>query len=648
MNLKYKAIILLLAGLAASFVLINSIHKKEYDDSLGVRVPYVDQTSYSNLLEIKTTHFHLDIQLDFSLNQINGTQTLFMTATRSGASHLDLDIDGIQVQQVREESQGELKFVVNYPKEVVTGEQLSISLKEPLIKGKQYIFYIDYSVQNSSASSWLTPQQTASKILPYLFTQCESTYCRSLAPFQDSPYIKSTYSANVTVQDPINIFLSANLTSKIPHPTLKDYSIYSFRMDIPIPSYLFTIVAGNVVLQMIGERTGVISEPTHIQAYANELSDLELYLQTLENYTIPYTWGNYQIVILPPSFPFGGMENPLVTFASPSIIVGDKSGVQVAIHEIAHSWFGNLVTLLNWRNVWINEGLTVYLERQANLILGGEDNYLIDSYVGNNTLMDDMNGYGLNSNYTSLHPFVKGTNPDDSFSNVPYEKGFQFVAYLETVVGKEFLQGFLRSYLQKFKYQSIDHVTFREFFTEYLILNNPRKASKILTQINWDAWINGVGLPPVILNFTTPIVPETQQLAKDYISLNGTASPSNYDFFNQITLNAKTIFLQYLFDNLSSVNTAIIQRIDQDYQLSNSTNMELQWRWYRVTIKVGYNANIEQIHSFLGSIGRLKMISPVYQALVETNQKALAQQYFNEYQNFYHPIAVIAIKKIVQ
>ncbi|KAL4466746.1 hypothetical protein ABPG74_010343 [Tetrahymena malaccensis] len=648
MNINYKVILLLLAGLAASFVLIKSIHNKDYDDSLGVRVPYVDQTSYSNLLEIKTTHFHLDIQLDFSLNQINGTQTLFMTATRSGATHLDLDIDGVQVQQVREEIQGELKFVVNYPKEVVTGEQLSISLKEPLIQGKQYIFYIDYSVQNSSASSWLTPEQTASKSLPYLFTQCESTYCRSLAPFQDSPYIKSTYSANVTVQDPINIFLSANLTSKIPHPTLKNYSIYSFRMDIPIPSYLFTIVAGNVVLQMIGERTGVISEPTHIQAYANELSDLELYLQTLENYTIPYTWGNYQIVILPPSFPFGGMENPLVTFASPSIIVGDKSGVSVAIHEIAHSWFGNLVTLLNWRNVWINEGLTVYLERQANLILGGEDNYLINSYVGNNTLMDDMNGYGLDSNYTSLHPFVKGTNPDDSFSNIPYEKGFQFVTYLETVVGREFLQGFLRSYLQKFKFQSIDHVTFREYFTEYLLLNNPRKASKILSKIDWNAWINGVGLPPVILNFTTPIVPETQQLAKDYISLNGTASPSNVDFFNQISLNAKTIFLQYLYDNLSSVNVAIIQRIDSDYQLSNSTNMELQWRWYRVTIKVGYNANIEQIHQFLGSIGRLKMISPVYQALVDSNQKALAQQYFNEYQSFYHPIAVIAIKKIVQ
>ncbi|KAL4509919.1 hypothetical protein ABPG72_010112 [Tetrahymena utriculariae] len=648
MNIHNKVILLFLAGLAASFLSINSIHIKDYDDSLGVRVPYVDETSYSNLLEIKTTHFHLDIQLDFSLNQINGTQTLFMTATRSGATHLDLDIDGVQVQQVREDNQGKLNFVINYPKEVVTGEQLSISLKEPLVKGKQYIFYIDYSVQNSSASSWLTSEQTASKTLPYLFTQCESIYCRSLAPFQDSPYIKSTYTANVTVQDPINIFLSANLTSKIPHPTLKNYSIHSFRMNIPIPSYLFTIVAGNVVLQKLGERTGVISEPTHIQAYANELSDLDLYLQTLENYTIPYIWGNYQIVILPPSFPFGGMENPLVTFASPSIIVGDKSGVSVAIHEIAHSWFGNLVTLLNWRNLWINEGLTVYLERQANLILGGEDSYLINSYVGNNTLMDDMNGYGLDSNYTSLHPFVKGTNPDDSFSNVPYEKGFQFITYLEKLVGKEFLQGFLRSYLQKFKFESIDHVTFREYFTEYLILNNPRKATKILTQIDWNAWINGVGLPPVILNFTTPIVPETQQLAKDYISFNGTASPSNFEFFNQISLNAKTIFLQYLFDNLSLVNIAIIQRIDQDYQLSNSTNMELQWRWYRVTIRVGYNANIEQIHQFLGNIGRLKMISPVYQALVDSNQKALAQQYFNEYQNFYHPIAVIAIKKIVQ
>lgn len=272
-----------------------------------------------------------------------------------------------------------------------------------------------------------------------MYTQCESTYCRSLAPFQDSPVVKSTYSANVTVFDPIQVHLSANLISKTAHPTLLNYTIFSFRMDIPIPSYLFTIVAGNVVERSLGQRTGVISEPTYIDKYAEELSDLELYLDTLENYTIPYVWGSYKIVIMPPSFPFGGMENPLVTFASPSIITGDKSGVAVAIHEIAHSWTGNLVTCKNWRNLWINEGLTVYLERQTDMMLFGEDYYLVDATVGNDTMVDDMIGYGMTSNYTSLHPYTMGTNPDDSFSNIPYEKGFQFMAFLESLVGKQFL-----------------------------------------------------------------------------------------------------------------------------------------------------------------------------------------------------------------
>lgn len=202
------------------------------------------------------------------------------------------------------------------------------------------------------------------------------------------------------------------------------YSIYSFQCDILIPSYLFTIVAGNVVERQMGRRTYVISEPTNIEYYSNELSDLELYLDTIEEYTIPYAWGTYKIVIQPPSFPMGGMENPLLTFASPSIIVGDKSGVSVAVHEIAHSWSGNLVTCENWRNLWINEGFTMYLERKTDSLLFGKDYALIDAVVGNDTMIDDMNGFGLESNYTSMYPITRGVNPDDSFSNIPYEKGY--------------------------------------------------------------------------------------------------------------------------------------------------------------------------------------------------------------------------------
>lgn len=248
--------------------------------------------------------------------------------------------------------------------------------------------------------------------------------------------MKSTYTAKVSVINPVVVHLSANLLESFPDSTRFNHTIYSFSMTIPIPSYLFTIVAGNLIEVKLGARTAVISEPTFIESYAWELSDLELYLTTLENIATPYEWGSYKIVIMPPSFPFGGMENPLVTFASPSIISGDKSCVPVAIHEIAHSWTGNLVTCKNWANLWLNEGLTMYLERKADRLLFGEEFYLIDATVGNDRLNDEIASFGKLSNYTSLHPLVKGTNPDDSFSSIPYEKGFQFMAYIESLVGE--------------------------------------------------------------------------------------------------------------------------------------------------------------------------------------------------------------------
>lgn len=227
-------------------------------------------------------------------------------------------------------------------------------------------------------------------------------------------------------------------------------------MPIPIPSYLLALVAGHIVRKQIDHRTFVISEPTYIDAYVTELSDLGVFLDTLENYILDYKWGTYQIVILPPSFPYGGMENPLLTFASPSIIVGDKSGVSVAIHEIAHSWTGNLVTCMNWTNFWLNEGFTVFLERKANLQLYGEQFMKVQSVNGNSSMIEDMLGYGFNHTFSSLHPEEKGVDPNDAFSDVPYEKGYQFLYYIQTLLGPDYMQLMLQNYTKTFAYQSID------------------------------------------------------------------------------------------------------------------------------------------------------------------------------------------------
>ncbi|KAL4509917.1 hypothetical protein ABPG72_010110 [Tetrahymena utriculariae] len=643
--MKIQVLIAALLITTLTGVLIN---KRQYFIENQSESNTPDDSTLSNILDVQTKHFHLEIEIDFESQCIFGNQTLSMVAQKSGVKQIDLDVSNLQIYQVVDQEGNILNFNYFNPIPNIFGEQLQIFLKNPTIEGRVYNYTITYKSENASASSWLTPKQTSSKTLPYLYTQCQSVYCRSLAPFQDTPFIKATYTANVMVVDPIAVYLSANLTQSAQvQKNNQNYTIYSFRSDIPIASYVFTIVAGNVVERKIGRRTSVLSEPTNIDFYAQELSDLELYLDTVENYTIPYIWGSYKIVIQPPSFPMGGMENPLLTFASPSIIVGDKSGVSVAVHEIAHSWTGNQVTCKNWRNLWINEGFTMYLERQADSIMFGKDYAVVDAIVGNDTMVDDMNNFGMQSNYTSLNPMIKGTNPDDAFSNIPYEKGYQFLKYIESVIGQDLLQQFLRSYISEYSLKSINYEELQEFFNKFIKLNRQRDANKLLSQIDWDTWINQPGMPPVNLKFQTDTIPLIKSLAQSYIDLKGKESPTNYKEFLDFSLNEKCIFLQYLFDHVSEYDSQVLIKIDQDYNLTNSQNQEISWRWFRTTIMVGYNTVQDKVDQFLGLTGRIKMIKPIYLAFVQTGQKQTAQNYLAQYQDFYHPLAVLAINRVI-
>jgi len=191
-----------------------------------------------------------------------------------------------------------------------------------------------------------------------------------------------------------------------------------------MPSYLIAMAVGDLEYRSLGRRVGVITEPSRLDAAAAELASLESLLDSAEAWLTPYIWGNYSILVLPPSFPFGGMENPLLTFASPTILTGDGSQVYVATHEIAHSWTGNDVTCQNWEHFWLNEGFTVFEERKVSGILHGKDFARVEAFLGNSSMYEAMAAYGMDNVFSSLHPTLKGASPDDSFSTVPYEKGF--------------------------------------------------------------------------------------------------------------------------------------------------------------------------------------------------------------------------------
>lgn len=268
-----------------------------------------------------------------------------------------------------------------------------------------------------------------------MFTQCEDINCRSVAPLQDTPSNRITYSASVTVPDPIVPYMSANSTGS--ESVSDTHTQYNFENSIRIPSYLIAVAAGNIEYRSMGERVGVITEPEQMDAVAWELEDMGDILDAVEAYMGPYIWGNYTIIVLPPSFPMGGMENPLLTFASPTIIVGDRSQVYVATHEMAHSWTGNEVTCRDWENFWLNEGFTVFIERKVSGQIHGEDFAKVEALLGNTSMWSDMENFGLDNTYASIHPVLRGDNPDHSFSELPYEKGFQFLHFLEGLIGED-------------------------------------------------------------------------------------------------------------------------------------------------------------------------------------------------------------------
>lgn len=302
--------------------------------------------------------------------------------------------------------------------------------------GTEFQVRIKYTTNSNSTSvSWMTPEQTACKKLPYLYTQCEDIACRSVAPMQDTPSVKATYDAKVTVKKGFVVKMSANATG------VKDIGVdlvqYSFENQIKMPSYLIAIAVGDLEYRSLGNRVGVITEPCRIDAVAWELESLPDLVDKAEGYLTPYIWGNYSILVLPPSFPMGGMENPLLTFASPTIITGDKSQVYVATHEIAHSWTGNDVTCENWSNMWLNEGFTVFEERKVSGQIHGKDFSLVAAYLGNISAWESMKDYGDNNTYGSLYPVIGDDLPDNSFSTIPYEKGYQLLYYLETLLGED-------------------------------------------------------------------------------------------------------------------------------------------------------------------------------------------------------------------
>lgn len=611
----------------------------------------VDMATLSNYSEVVTEHLHFIWNINLKKKTLSGFVQLKMKVIADGVKVIDLDSSKVEVKGVKVNGNDcNFKIADAYK---ALGNKLTITVPAQMQK-KDTALTVDiaYSVGvNSSAMQWLDASSTKGGKHPYLFTQCEAIHARSMFPCQDTPAVKATYTAFVTAPEWCTVLMSALADdSLIPSSSKGKKGVFGWRQPVPIPSYLVAVAAGQLASKDISPRVRVWSEPEMVEAVAFEFSQTEEFLKAAEDLTLPYQWGRYDVLCLPPSFPYGGMENPCLTFATPTLLAGDRSLADVIAHEIAHSWTGNLVTNATWEHFWLNEGWTVWLERKIiSRVKGSAEHLKLSATAGWKTLTDAVAGFGEDSEYTKLVRAPTDGDPDDAFSSVPYEKGFNLLYYLETVVGTDTFENFAKSYIAKFQRVTVTSGEFREHFIAFVTSNGTAAQKAQVAAVDWDQLFHAAGMPAHTPDFTTPLVSAAVDLSKKWIEVSD-ADISTANGFDEANIagwstQQANIFLDALLKHAGSVSplsAAKLAQIDALYNYNSTENNEIKFRWQCLCLSTGVDWIVPKVVEFLKAQGRMKYVRPLYKALnacSAVNGTYVAKTTFIQFNGIYHPIA---------
>ncbi|KAF7646003.1 hypothetical protein LDENG_00195120 [Lucifuga dentata] len=561
--------------------------------------PCSDHCSFSSFTRCLTRHLNLTCHVDFDSHVLRACVELTVEALEDRFSSLVLDTRDLQVEEVTANGQ-QAKFTMG-AKHSFKGTPLEIMLPFDLSRGQQVVVKVRYqTAPTASALQWLTPQQTAGKQQPYLFSQCQANHCRSMIPCQDSPSVKHTYYAQVSVPKDLVAVMSAVRDGQEVDPQDSSRIVYRFRQPVPMPSYLIAIVVGALESRRVGPRSHVWSEKEFVDKAAFEFSETELMLKTAEDLVGPYVWGQYDILVLPPSFPYGGMENPCLTFATPTLLAGDKSLSNVIAHEIAHSWTGNLVTNKTWEHFWLNEGHTVRMN--------GEPFRQFKAMGGWKDLQDSINTFGANNPLTNLVPSLQEVDPDDAFSSVPYEKGFALLYHLEELLGgPEVFMGFVKSYIQMFAYSSVTTDEWKTHLFTYF-----KDKVDVLNKVDWSGWMQTPGLPPVKPQYDTTLADTCIALSRRWM----TAKQEDLSGFNEsdmknLSSHQQVEFLSLLLQE-DPLPLSHMKKMQELYDLNACTNSEIRFRWLRLCVRSKWEDVVPMALKMATEQGRMKFTRPLF------------------------------------
>lgn len=586
-----------------------------------------DQFTYANYQDVVVKHAALDLDVDFDAKVLDGDVTLRFERLNPEAQTLILDTKDLAIKGVALETDAGW-MPADYTladADPVLGSALSIGIGADATEAR-----ISYTTSPAAEGlQWLTPAQTAGKKKPYLFSQAQAINARTMLPIQDTPAVRMTYDASLRVPDGLLPLMSASQDGQDAD------GHWTFAMPQPIPSYLIAIAVGDIKFKAINDTIGVYAEDYILDASADEFAETPMMEAANTALYGPYRWGRYDLIVLPPSFPFGGMENPRLSFMTPTLIAGDKSLTNVVAHELAHSWSGNLVTNASWRDAWLNEGFTSYVENRVMEDLYGESRAVMEQALGLEDLKRDI-ANAERPSLTQLKFDDDLTHPDEAFSQVTYVKGQFFLNFLEDRFGRAAFDPFLKSYFNAYAFDSITTEDFLAFMDANLRAQNP----DAVTDAEIQEWVYGQGLPDTIRIPQSDAFDKVAAASARWVSGDITAAALP-------TADWSTHEWLHFLNGLPELTQAQYKELDETFALTGTQNAETAFAWYMQAIKGGYATAMPALEEFLMSVGRGKFIYRLYGALKDNGQADMANRVFANAKAGYHPIAQRRISDIL-